>query len=338
MGGAVSGVVGGLFGSSNTPSQPNLNVYQPTGTAAADTSFQTLLNQQVANNYNQQYAPQAISTFNQQYTNPYAAPYQSAATNAGNALTQTGNNAVGASGQLNAAALAGLPGATQVLNMGFDPRNAVYNQTLQRLNDQTNVNAAQNGLTGSPYQASVANAAGSNFNIDWQNQQLQRALQGLQGYDSAVSSAGNELSRAGSLGTAGAEAMSQGGQVPYAASNSISGNQNQALVQLLNILNGGNTNIQQSLGDYMKYLQLGTGQSNAQAELNNSAYQNQLQASQTANSGLGGLAGSLFNGLNNIGNGSNSFSGITNLFNSGGNTASDAASTAELMSILSSTA
>lgn len=294
MSSAVSGLVGGVAGSlfgSSTPSVPNVQVYQPTGTAAADTSYQNLINSNIANNPYAAYSPQATQTFQQQFNNPYAGLYQDSANAAGTAYGTTGTNAVNASGALNTAALAGLPAATQALNLGFDPQSALYKQQLQQLNDQVGANSAARGITNSPYGASVANTADTNFNIDWQNNQLQRALSALSGYSGAVSGAGNQATQAGSLGAQGANALNDQGAVPFTAANNVSTNQNTALTNLLSILGNSGAGAYNSndLNALMNYLKLGTSQSNEQGQFDLSNYTNTLAASQASQQGIGNL-------------------------------------------------
>lgn len=338
MGSAVGGITGGLFGASNSPSAPNLSTYQPTGTAAFDQSFQNLLNSNINNNPYASYTPQATATFNQQYNNPYASGYQSAANTAGAAYGATGAADMGAANALTGAGNTGLTAANQTLQQSLDPQNALYQRTLQQLNDQVGVNSAQRGITNSPYGASVANSADSNFNIDWQNNQLQRALQGLSGYTSGVAGANSDFTGANTLGTAGAGNINNAGALPFATSNAITSNQNDALNQLLSVIgNSGegayNTN---NLNELMSYLGLGTGQANVQAGLNQQSYQDALNASNSAASGVGGIASGLTNALNSLGGGQNTSnltssansSGLSSLFNAIFAAAPDAAAAA----------
>ncbi len=86
----------------------------------------------------------------------------------------------------------GLQAGNQVLNTAFDPQRALYDRTHQQLIDQNNAINAQSGVAGSPYGAGLTQQANENFNIDWQNQQLNRQIAGLGAYDSAASTyAGN---------------------------------------------------------------------------------------------------------------------------------------------------
>lgn len=72
-----------------------------------------------------------------------------------------------------------LSGANAVMNTAFDPQGALYDRTLQQVQDQQRVGQAARGITMSPYGAGLENKALSDFNIDWQNNQLGRQTQGL---------------------------------------------------------------------------------------------------------------------------------------------------------------
>lgn len=290
MGDVVGSVIGGIAGGS--PSQPNLNVFQPSGTQAADQQYSSLLNQNV--NPYAQYAPQYQSVYNNQYNNPYAAGQQTAANTAGQQYGQVGAQNVGASNLLNSSALSVLPGAQQVMQMGLDPQNALYNRTAQQTQDQSRVANAAAGTQNSPYGAAVEGQNMNNFNIDWQNNALQRAMSGLQSGTSAIQGATTAATGAGNLGTAGAGNTLQGGTVPYSTSMGQSQNQYAALNELMSGLTGGNQINQQTLSEIMPYLNLGANQSNQQANLNQQSYQNQLQQSQSASALGGTLGGDLF--------------------------------------------
>lgn len=294
--------MGDIIGGSAPSSQ---QVFQPSGVGAFDTSYQDLVNSSIANNPYSQYGGTASNIFNTAYNNPYAGGFQTAANNSGTALSTTGAQANAASPQINAAALSLIPATGQVLNTAFDPQRALYNRTLQQVTDQANVNNAQSGTTNSPYGASVADTANSNFNIDWQGQQLQKQIAGLGAADTGVTTAANAATSVANLGNIGAQDMLSAGQVPYDAAGTISSNQSAALQTLLSVIGnqgaGGYTSA--NLAALMSYLGLGATQSDTQAGLNQ-------QAQQAADSGLGSLLGS---GLSAFGN----YAGLSALGSSG---------------------
>ncbi|KUY70798.1 hypothetical protein [Burkholderia sp. RF4-BP95] len=114
-----------------------------------------------------------------------------------------------------------LSGGQNLMNMGLDPQSALYNRTRQQVTDQSNAVNSMYGLGSSGAGAGLTNQALSNFNIDWQNNQLQRAAQGLQAYAGAANTAG----RFGELGTSQLGSVPgytlAGGSTPYSVAQSI---------------------------------------------------------------------------------------------------------------------
>lgn len=181
-----------------------------------------------------------------------------------NAAYGSGANAMTA-GQQTWGALA--PYASSALQTGFDPQQALYQRTQQQVQDQTNSQNAMSGVASTPYGAAVADQANSNFNIDWQNQQLQRQQTGAQTAE-------------GLLG-AGTSALNAGTSA------------NQAGFQLGSGIN------QQAIADFLAYLSGNTANSAAFTGATNNTYAGALggagltnQAQQQNNAGtLAGLSG-----------------------------------------------
>lgn len=218
-GGLASGVATSLLSPSSSGGGGGGSYYVPTGLQGADQQWQDLQNANIG-----LYSSQT----------PYLAYYGNQSLNQGyNALGNYGGNlqlgadTAGAQygvlgGQLQNAANQQLwqqqgliDAGRQVYNTALDPQSALYNRTVQQLQDQTGATNSMYGLGSSAAGAGVANQALGNFNIDWQNQQLQRQLQGLQGYGSAVGQAGQTAAQGGALGAAGAGYTLQGAQTPF---------------------------------------------------------------------------------------------------------------------------
>jgi hypothetical protein len=253
------------------------------------------------NNPYSQLAPYFQQLFQSGINSPQAGGYQQAANTAGGQYGQVGNMNMGNAGALSAAGLGAIPAAYSTFNMAFDPQSALYNQMLQKTNDQANVSNAQYGLTGQQAAGNVQQAD-TNFNIDWQNQQLQRALSGLSGLDKSLGATAGTLTQAGNIGSAGAGATEQAGSVPYGAQQSMLGNQNTALNSYLASLYGPTTGAQSTIGDILQYL--GYGNSAAQTSSNIGAQNLANNSAGAAGlAGLGGqfgaLAGNLFGGGSN---------------------------------------
>ena len=79
----------------------------------------------------------------------------------------------------------------QTFQTALDPQNALHDRTAQQVQDQARASSAAHGVAMSPYAAGTENQAMSNFNIDWQNNQLLRMIQALTGMSGATNAAGN---------------------------------------------------------------------------------------------------------------------------------------------------
>jgi hypothetical protein len=89
--------------------------------------------------------------------------------------------------------------AQQLLTQGFDPQQALFNKLSQQTMDASMAANAAAGLGSSPYGASVAGNNQSNFDINWQNQQLQRELQAAQGAGQVQQTIGGLYGMGGNL-------------------------------------------------------------------------------------------------------------------------------------------
>ncbi len=159
--------------------------------------------------------PQAEGVGQSLFNNPYAGGLQAGANAAGPMLMQGGLNTFGSGNALFA-------GSSALMNQAFDPQQALYNRTAQQVQDQTRVGLEARGVDSTPYGAGVEGQTMSNFNIDWQNQQLQRMLQGLGG-------AGQGYGQASALQQQGGQQYAQGAGMPYQAFQGIGQGQMGAL-------------------------------------------------------------------------------------------------------------
>lgn len=231
--------------------------------------------------------PQAEQTANNLFNNPYAGGFQTGAGQAANLGTdaalagfQTGANNIGIGQSL-------VPYASQVLQTGMDPQSQLYNQTLQQVTDQSNVNNAQSGVATTPYGAGLTNQADANFNINWQNQQLNRQTQ-------ALGAAGGALQTGTGISNTGVNQMNaapgqlvQSAMLPYATYSDIGQGQNQALSSLLGLGSSGEALGQAPIQDYLSYLGVG----NQSDSVSNQLFGDQLQQSNLSFNQLGTLAG-----------------------------------------------
>ena len=296
MADVISPLVGSLAGG-GAPNPPNLQTYQPMYTGTADQGAFLYAQRLNANNAYAENQPAYAKLEQAGYNNPYAAGAQTAANAAGAQYGQLGTTGMQSSNALNAGAMQLLPYVSQVENTAMDPQNALYNRTKQQVMDQAGVSNAQNGLTGSPYGAGVQNAANSNFNIDWQNNKLNRQISGVGAAATGLGAAGNAMNTAQSVGTNAAGSTGLAGEVPNAAYLKNIGNALNALNQYGTSQTNANANTQIAQQDLQQYLNSGLNQSNAQAQLNQTSYNDQLAAANAQNSGITSLVNGGMNAL-----------------------------------------
>lgn len=295
IGSAAAAIGGNILGSvlgGDTPEAPNIQTWQPQYTNSADQQWWNLSQQNQGNNPYAQYAQQFKDVFNTQYNNPYAQGAQQGANNAAAAYGQVGTNGLNAANQINQASMSMLPYAQQIMTTAMDPQSALYDRTLQQTQDQQRVGQAARGITMSPYGAGLENQALQNFNIDWQNNQLQRQTTGLDSANKAITGAAANSTTAQNMANSGAAALQQQGLLPYQTSQGIATDQYNGLTNQINAGLGTNQLNSANMAALMQYMGLGAGQSNTQAGLTQQNYMNQLQQAQTSAGGLGSLINS----------------------------------------------
>jgi hypothetical protein len=310
--GVAASVAGTVISSAMAPSSGSgsgSQYYTPTGLGTADTQWQGLQTGNY-NTYNQLYPSiqtAATNSFNGGNTanNIYQGGYQSGANNAGAQYGNLANQQTYQSGQAfnNAGNL--LSAGQQTYQTALDPQNALYNRTVQQLQDQTGATNSMYGLGSSAAGAGVANQALGNFNIDWQNNQLARQTQGLSAYDSAAQAAAGLNTNASALGTAGAGNYLAAGQTPYSTAQTIAGVPGQLGSTYANQLNTGVYGPAQGIqGQAIPYMNYGQGAQSV-------PYQNQVAGA--------GAAGALASqGINSLGSNPQVQSAIGGLFGGGG--------------------
>ena len=192
--------------------------YVPTGLGAADAGWQQAYGaeQGIANQTQGQTAPYYQQSLNQMEGMNYQ-PYLNAANQAGQMYGQAGQMAQGQMQGYSQQAQQAQQAGQQMYQTSMDPQNALFNQTQQTLQDQVRAGQASRGLGNSAVGGMEEANAMSNFDINWQNNQLQRQQQGIQGMASANNMYGQDQSAALAAGAAGAGYYGQSGSVPMQA-------------------------------------------------------------------------------------------------------------------------
>jgi len=267
----------GLFGGS-----PASNVQMPqmqnnySNTAGADQGAYGNIGSLANYNVPAQLLPQYQQIAQQGVNDPYASQYMSNALQTGATGMQTGQAITGT-------AMSELPTAQALIQMGFDPQNALYAQQQNQNQQQTLAMLGQSGVAQTPYGQGVADQSNQNFNTNWENQQLGRAVQGAQGAGSVISNA------AGNAG-AGIGMMQMAGGLPYQTSQGITGNQLGLLGQAGQYGLMASQTPQTQIQDYLQYLQGATGQqgvNNQTAQVGLNQANMGFQQSQTMGNQLG---------------------------------------------------
>jgi hypothetical protein len=157
----------------------------------------------------------------------------------------------------------------QLWNQAADPQHALYNQMQQQVQDQTGAVNSMYGLGASGAGAGIAQQALGQFDMNWQNQQLQRMLQGAQGYE-GLSRAGGQM---GTLGAANLQAgmgyygqqpgyTQQSAGVPLQAQQMVAGMPAQNANQYVQGISSAMTPYNQQMNQTIPYMNYGAGAQN----------------------------------------------------------------------------
>lgn len=226
--------------------------------------------------------------------NPYASLAQLGANTAGGMATNAANNAFGTGGALTHMGIDVLPGyAGQVMGTAFDPQSQLYNYLQQQNTQQSRANEAAAGVAATPYGAGLADQSNQQFNMNWQNQQLQRQLAGLQGATGAIGTGANLAGLGTQLQAQAPGQYMQGAGLPYGMFGNIIQNQLGGLQGLGQYGQQAAQIPQQQIQDWGSLVQLAqAGDQNAIQIMRNQLLQNQQNWNQLG--GLGQGIGSLF--------------------------------------------
>lgn len=258
---------------------PNLTNYQPQNMGGADSSaFGGIGNLGNFNLY-QGLIPQAQGVTNNLVNNPGIPSWLQGAQDASSMGAMGANNAFGAGGGL-------MSLGSNIAGTAFDPQNALYGRTVQQLQDQTRAGEAARGIAMTPYGAGLENQALSNFNIDWNNNQLNRQIMGGQ-------AAGSLIGQGAGLQAGAPGQLYSSSSLPYQTNLNIGQGQFGALSNLGGFGQQGSQIPQQQVADYLNYLGWGTGAQNA----GNSAALGGFNAALNQNNQAFNQQGSIFGGI-----------------------------------------
>jgi len=271
-GGSLMSGLGGLFGNSGAQAPPQ---FQMPGLGEASGGALGGIGNLNSYNLYQPNIPQATGITQNLVNNPYAGGYLGGSVTAGGlgqlqALGQygQGQNLINTGQSLT-------PYAGSVLQTGFDPQQQLYQRTLATTLGQQQAANALSGVGTTPYGAGLTDANLQNFNIDWQNAQLNRQIQALQGAGGALQTGGGLIGQGVNMQAAAPAQYLTASSYPYSAYQQIGGNQLGALTNLGQFGMGASQLPQQQIADYLNYIQAGN-QANQVAN-QNATLQAQIQ-------------------------------------------------------------
>lgn len=242
------------------------------------------------------WVPWANQSVAQLYNNPYRGQFQDRTDQAANIGWGTGQGQVNAGNTLMQGGMNLLPWADQILQQGFDPQNALRDRTANNVEQATRAGLQARGINTTPYGAGVEGKAMSDFNIDWENNLLNRMNTAGQGAGYLTNSAGNAINLGQNVGTLGLETLGRSAAAPFNAFNTIGNSQLGAISAGGAFGNQAAQIPQMQIGDWLQYLQLG----NQAGGVANTAYGNALSANNqrfNQNQTLGSNFGSSIQGL-----------------------------------------
>lgn len=261
LGSLGMGIGGMLAGSPASHVQTPQMWQMPWQTSAAQGALGGIQGLGQYNTYN---IPKAQQITHGLVNNPYASAYQGGANVAGPLGQSQALGQYGVGQGLTALGAGTLPAwAGTVMNTAMDPQSALYARTLQQVQDQAGAQNAMAGVGTTPYGAGLTNMATTNFNIDWQNQQLQRQLAGLQGAGGALGTGANIAQTGQGMAAAAPGQYLTSSAIPYSTYGAIGQGQLSALTGMGQFGQQAANIPQMQLQDYLNYINAGTGATGA---------------------------------------------------------------------------
>lgn len=305
---SLGGGIAGLLGAGNASNVQLPSMFQmPNMPNAAGGAYSGIggLGQ-----YNLSNLPEARNITKGLVNNPYAGQYQQGANFASPMGQNAAVGAYGAGGQLMGLGTNTLPAwASSIFTTSMDPQSALYNRTAQQVQDQTRASLAATGVGTTPYGAGIEAQNMANFNIDWQNNNLNRQIAGAQAGGGLLNT-GAGLTQTGAGLQAQAPLQYAGASgIPYGTFGQIGQGQLGALSGLQSYGQLGANIPQQQIQDYLSYISAGNqagGVANQLGQLG--LNQNQQSFNQYATSGAA-LGGGLY-GLGRAYGGGNPWGGF----------------------------
>ena len=290
--GAASSLFG-MFGNNDKQQQAPLGYQYQYSPQADQGAFGSANSIAGLGQIGQQLGQQAIS-------NPWQSYGAQGAYNASQMGQGVANNVANYGNAQSQLGLSLVPYAQQIGQTAFDPQGDLYARNQFRNDQQTQAGLAARGLNMTPYGAGVANESNKNFNLDWENAQLQRQIQGGNALGSLINTAGSNVNYGQQLASTAPGLYQTASQYPYLTQQ---GYTNDAISGL----NNSSQLTQNAFDDYMKYLTGGNSATQTAqygTSVNNTAQNTNFNQNQTLGRNFGaslnGLANGNWNWLNSL--------------------------------------
>lgn len=294
-GASLVGGLSGMFGGGNTAQNVQLppQFQMPNMTGAANNAFSGIGGLQGYNTYN---IPGAQGFTQNIVNNPYVPQYQGAADFASQIGSGAAVNNFNYGNYLQSQGAGNFPMATSLWQVSADPQSALFNRLQGQVTDQTRAANAAAGVGTTPYGASVEANALSNFDINWQNNELQRMLQGGQGVTNLQGAGTNLINAGGTLNTQAPQNYLNANATPWGVYNTVNQTPFQQLQNMGAFGQSASTLPQTAFSDYMSYLGAGN-QAGGVANQNAQVQLAQAQAVNQQNQQFGNQIGAGLQGL-----------------------------------------
>lgn len=303
------GMLNSMFGPHQGPSpgQRAGQYYQPQFQGGMDQNFWNMIQQLQQQNQSLQgqVDPTLLSAFQQMGAMDYSGLINAAdrsgaaSTNYGDLLQQLSQQQRGQIPQMQAAQDA-------IFKSSMDPRGELRSREEQHLIDQSNAINSMYGLGTSGVGGATTKQAVSDFGLNWENQQLARQLQGIQGMNTTNTAIGRDIGASAQLYGGSPTAYMAGGATPLSAREHAAQAPMSAAQQYMGAMQQGLNPMYQLLNPQLQYMNYGVG-ANAgafDASMRNAGFQSGQQY---------GSMNSLFQGLQNP----NSFQQMQSFFGGG---------------------
>lgn len=219
-----SGLTGGILGMSNAHELPDPNFNIPGAGREADQNFMAALRKVVEQSgANSELIDPVLRQAFQGLMGIDLGGLIGAGQQAGSQYGDLSQLSQLYSGQLGQQAQQQFGAGRDIYNLARDPQNELHDYLQQQNVDQSRAASSARGIGMGANSAGLENDASRNFEMNWQQNLLNRAMSGLQGMGQANYMGGQDLSNSMALGALAPGYSMQSAQAPIAAQQAAYG-------------------------------------------------------------------------------------------------------------------